>query len=170
MTGRGQVPEDFTLGRSGEFIRWLWRFNHVLERVSRQMDEVRGVTIQQRLILRFVGKYPGATASQLAAYFHLDPGTISATIARLEHKGLLSRRRTNRDRRRVVLGLTAEGNALDGENTSSVDSAIEVLIGEPSLAAGNQARGILESLTGRLEAALEHRPSRARRRGRRVTS
>lgn len=155
MTVPADSLNELTLGRSGEFMRSLWRFNHALERVSRRMEELRGVTIQQRLFLRFVGKYPGATASQLAAYFHLDPGTISASIARLESKGLLSRRRTNRDRRRVVLGLTAEGRALDGESTYAVDGAIETLIGEPSPEPGTDAKSALESLTARLEAALE---------------
>lgn len=136
-------------------MRSLWRFNHALERVSRRMEELRGVTIQQRLFLRFVGKFPGATASQLVAYFHLDPGTISASISRLEHKGLLSRRRTNRDRRRVVLGLTAEGRLIDGEASSPVDGAIEALIGDPAPAPGIDARSVLESLTAKLEASLE---------------
>jgi DNA-binding MarR family transcriptional regulator len=155
MTVPADSLNELTLGRSGEFMRSLWRFNHALERVSRRMEELRGVTIQQRLFLRFVGKYPGATASQLAAYFHLDPGTISASIARLEHKGLLSRGRTNRDRRRVVLGLTAAGRVLDGETTSRVDGAIEALIGGPSAETGVDARSTLENMTARLEAALD---------------
>lgn len=154
--------EDVTLGASSEFMRSLWRFNHVLERVSRKMEEVRGVTVQQRLILRFVGKYPGSTASQLAAYFWLDPGTISASIARLEDKGLLSRRRTSRDRRRVVLGLTPEGKMLDGERSVPVDGVIEVLIGEPS---GDPAGPghTLESLTASLAAVLDPRVAGLRR-------
>ncbi len=155
MTVPADSLNELTLGRSGEFMRSLWRFNHALERVSRRMEELRGVTIQQRLFLRFVGKYPGSTASQLAAYFHLDPGTISASIARLENKGLLSRGRTNRDRRRVVLGLTAAGRTLDGETTRRVDGAIEALIAGPSAEAGVDARSTLENLTARLEAALE---------------
>jgi DNA-binding MarR family transcriptional regulator len=145
---------DLTLGEAGDFMRSLWRFNHALERVSRRMEELRGVTIQQRLFLRFVGKYPGATASQLASYFHLDPGTISAAIARLQQKGLVSRRRTDRDRRRVVLGLTPAGRALDGTIATPVDSALEALIAEPVLA-GADAGGALQNLAARLEAALE---------------
>jgi DNA-binding MarR family transcriptional regulator len=145
---------DLTLGEAGDFMRSLWRFNHALERVSRRMEELRGVTIQQRLFLRFVGKYPGATASQLAAYFHLDPGTISAAIARLQHKGLVSRRRTDRDRRRVVLGLTPAGRALDGTVTTPVDNALEALIAEPVLA-GADTGSALRNLAARLEAALE---------------
>jgi hypothetical protein len=51
--------------------------------------------------------------------------------------------------------LTAEGRALDGESTYAVDGAIETLIGEPSPEPGTDAKSALESLTARLEAALE---------------
>jgi DNA-binding MarR family transcriptional regulator len=143
-----------TLGRTSDFMRSLWRFNHALERASRRMESVRGVTIQQRMLIRFVGKYPGATASQLAAYFHLDPGTISASIARLEQKGLLERRRTSRDRRRVTLGLTAAGRALDGEVADGIDKALETLIAAPATSDGVSARAVLDRLATELESAV----------------
>ena len=147
--------DGLTLGQTSEFMRSLWRFNHALERVSRRMDALKGVTIQQRMLIRFIGKYPGTTASQLAAYFHLDPGTISASIARLERKGLIERRRTRRDRRRVTLGLTAAGRTLDGDASGDVDAALEKLIGAPSAAEGASARDVLERLASELEAAVE---------------
>jgi DNA-binding MarR family transcriptional regulator len=136
-------------------MRSMWRFNHALERASRRMETLRGVTLQQRLLVRFVGKYPGATASQLAAYFHLDPGTISAALARLEHKGLLERRRTHRDRRRVTLGLTAAGRALDGEGVEGIDRALETMIGTADATEGAVAAELFERLAARLETLVE---------------
>jgi DNA-binding MarR family transcriptional regulator len=144
-----------TLGPTSEFMRSVWRFNHALERASRRMESRRGVTIQQRLLVRFVGKYPGTTASQLAAYFHLDPGTISAALTRLEQKGLFERRRTHRDRRRVTLGLTAAGRALDGEPADAIDRALETLIGASAATEGAIARSLLERLATELEATLD---------------
>ena len=145
---------SLTLGRTSELLRSVWRFNHALECASRRMESVRGVTLQQRLFVRFVGKYPGTTAGQLAEYFHLDRGTISAAIARLEHKGLFERRRTHRDRRRVTLGLTAAGRALDGETADGIDKALETLLGASDATEEATARSLLERLATELEAML----------------
>jgi DNA-binding MarR family transcriptional regulator len=105
--------EDFVLGPDMDFMRSLWRLNHAFERLSRRMVANFGVTAQQRMIIRCVGKYPGMTATQLARHFHLDPGTVSTALARLERKGLVERRRAARDRRRLTLGLTAAGRSVD---------------------------------------------------------
>lgn len=150
MIPRAEI-EGLTLGQTSGFMRSLWRFNHALERASRRMENRRGVTLQQRLVVRFIGKYPGTTASQLAAYFHLDPGTISASIARLEHKGLIERRRTNRDRRRVTLGLTADGRALDGESADGIDRALETLMDACGTNEGAGAQVLLERMASELE-------------------
>jgi DNA-binding MarR family transcriptional regulator len=111
--------QEFELGPSLDFMRSLWRLNHAFERLSQRMVATFGVTAQQRMIIRCVGKYPGMTATQLARHFHLDAGTVSTALARLERKGLLERRRAARDRRRLTLGLTAEGRSVDGRAGTS---------------------------------------------------
>jgi MarR family transcriptional regulator, organic hydroperoxide resistance regulator len=105
--------ESFALGPDLDFMRSLWRLNHAFERLSRRMVANFGVTGQQRMIIRCVGKYPGMTATQLARHFHLDAGTVSTALARLERRGLVERRRAARDRRRLTLGLTAAGRSVD---------------------------------------------------------
>jgi DNA-binding MarR family transcriptional regulator len=107
-----------------DFMRALWRVNHALERMSSRMEESIGVTAQQRMVIRWVGKDRDITAGQLAARLHVDAGTVSAACKRLERKGLLRRRRDERDRRRVVLALTATGRALDRPTAGTVESAI----------------------------------------------
>src|SRR5687768_13673518 len=102
----------YPLGPALDFLEHLWALNHVLEKVSGQMVTRLGVTAQQRLIIRCLGKYPGLRAGQLAARLHLDPGTISAALRRLEEKALVERRRDPRDRRRAALGLTEQGRAI----------------------------------------------------------
>lgn len=118
----------YPLGPALDFLQRLWQLNHALERVSGRMEQRIGVTAQQRLMLRCVGKYPGMTAGQLATLLHVDPGTVSATLSRLENKGLLLRRRDPRDKRRVSLGLTAKGRALDHPAVGTVEGAVERLL------------------------------------------
>ena len=55
------------------FLQRLWRLNHAIERLSMRMDRSLGVTTQQRLLLRCIGRTPNATAGQLAKLLHVDP-------------------------------------------------------------------------------------------------
>jgi MarR family transcriptional regulator, organic hydroperoxide resistance regulator len=139
-------PEaDFTLGPTVEFIRSLRLLNHSLERLSRSMEAAWGVTAQQRLIIRYVGSYPGVTAGQLARQFHLDAGTVSAALGRLERKGLLERRRAQRDRRRLTLGLTAAGREVD-RVAGTVEGVVDGLLQQASNDDIAATRRVLEKL------------------------
>lgn len=144
--------DDYPLGPVFEFLRRLWELNHALERVSSGMEKRLGVTAQQRLIIRCVGKFPGVTAGQLARLLHLDPGTVSASLARLEKKGVLERRKDPRDGRRAVLGLTPRGRALDRPEPGTTEAAVEQLLG--STASGDLASAVdvVERLTTLLRA------------------
>jgi len=140
---------SYPLGPALEFLRHLSMLNHALERVSSRMDRELGITAQQRLILRCVGKFPGITAGQLATVLHLDPGSISAALKRLESKALLDRRKDPRDKRRVNLGLTAAGRALDRPTDHTVEHGVERLlerVAAPELAATKKLLGVLTDL------------------------
>jgi MarR family transcriptional regulator, organic hydroperoxide resistance regulator len=116
---------DYPLGPGLDFLQRIWQLNHALERISIRMEANLGVTAQQRFILRCIGKYPGITAGHLAMLLRVDPGTVSASLNRLEKKGLLDRRRDPKDKRRAVLGLTAKGRSMDRPANGTVESAVE---------------------------------------------
>ena len=111
-----------------EFLQCLWRTSHALERRSRRMERTLGVTAPQRLVLRLLGRFPGITAGQLARSLHVDPGTLSASLRRLEARGLIERRRDPGDSRRVTLGLTRQGRALDVPRQGTVEAAADALL------------------------------------------
>jgi DNA-binding MarR family transcriptional regulator len=115
-----------------EFLECLWRTSHALERRSRRMEKALGVTAPQRLVLRFLGRFPGVTAGQLARVLHIDPGTLSASVRRLEARGLVERRRDSIDTRRVTLGLTRQGRALDVPRPGTVEAAADALLADAS--------------------------------------
>src|SRR5262245_32828245 len=98
--------DDFDLPPALAPMPVLWRVNHAVERVSLRMEKELGVSGPQRLMLRVVGRHPGVTPGRLAEALHIDPGTVSATLARLERKRLVERRRDAADRRHVVVALT----------------------------------------------------------------
>jgi DNA-binding MarR family transcriptional regulator len=150
---------DFALGPSVEFMRSLWRVNHSMEQLSRRMEAAWGVTAQQRLIIRCVGSYPGMTAGQLARRFHLDAGTVSAALGRLERKGLLERRRAHRDRRRLTLGLTASGREVD-RVAGTVEHVVEDLFQQASGDDVAATRRVLEILAELLVVEARRTPGR----------
>jgi MarR family transcriptional regulator, organic hydroperoxide resistance regulator len=115
-----------------EFLQCLWRTSHAMERRSRRMEKAIGVTAPQRLVVRFLGRFPGVTAGQLAQALHIDPGTLSASLRRLEGRGLVERRRDPADTRRVTLGLTRRGRDLDGSRTGTVEAAADALLADAS--------------------------------------
>jgi DNA-binding MarR family transcriptional regulator len=147
-------PIDYPLGPGLDFLRRIWQLSHALEKLSVRMDQRLGVTAPQRLILRCVGKYPGIAAGQLATLLHVDPGTVSAALKRLEQKGLLERRKDVRDRRRVALGLTAMGRRLDLPLDGTVESAVERLLVTADRADVSVALRILEQLSAAAELEL----------------
>jgi DNA-binding MarR family transcriptional regulator len=128
MTKHDGTAPQYPLGPALGFLQRIWQLNHALEQLSSRMEKRLGVTAQQRLILRCVGKYPGLTAGQLAALLHVDPGTVSASLNRLEGRGLVARGRDPKDRRRASLGLTAKGRALDRPAEGTVEAAVERLL------------------------------------------
>jgi DNA-binding MarR family transcriptional regulator len=149
--------QEYPLGPALDFLRRLWRLNHALEKLSSRMDRRFGVTAQQRLVIRCVGKYPGVTAGQLACLLHIDPGTASATLKRLEDKRMIERRRDPRDKRRAALGLTARGRQIDRPADGTVEDAAERILTELTAAQTASMAAILERFTALLEADGAHR-------------
>jgi DNA-binding MarR family transcriptional regulator len=114
------------------------------------MSKTLDVTAQQRLIIRIVGRFPHVTASVLSRLLHVDPGTLSTNLSRLEKRGLIARERSAQDRRRVTIGLTAAGRALDRPMHGTVESAIGRLLASAAssdLSAMRRCvRGLIEEL------------------------
>lgn len=115
-----RVPDDAAL----DFIRLLWAVDHELHSVSKRMIGRIGLTAPQRLALRFIGRHRGLTSGELAGLLHLDPGTVTGIVQRLEAAGLVSRARGQGDTRRMHLDLTAEGTVLNRLRKGTVEAAV----------------------------------------------
>ena len=76
------------------------------------LDELN-LTYPQYLVLLVLWEDEACSIGQLGDRLHLDSGTLSPLIKRLEAAGLVRRQRSNADERRVDVTLTADGRALE---------------------------------------------------------
>ncbi|WP_428964479.1 MarR family winged helix-turn-helix transcriptional regulator [Micromonospora fluostatini] len=98
----------------------LYAAQRALTDVYRPILDEFGLTYPQYLVLLVLWERdavagPGRTAptvSELGTALRLDSGTLSPLLKRLEAAGLVRRRRSSRDERRVEVTLTDAGHAL----------------------------------------------------------
>jgi DNA-binding MarR family transcriptional regulator len=74
-----------------------------------------GLTYPQYLVLLVLWERDGASVGQLGERLALDSGTLTPLLQRLEHQGLVERRRGDDDERVVRIHLTPAGRALRGK-------------------------------------------------------
>ena len=133
-----------------EFLRLMWAVDHELHRVSKAMIGRLGLTAPQRLAVRFVGRQPSLTPGQLAELLHLDPGTVSGIVKRLESSGLVTRVRSGGDTRRMHLTLTAKGQTVNRRTRGTVEAAARRTLDEVSSADLAAASRVLRRLAAHL--------------------
>ena len=73
-----------------------------------------GLTYPQFVTLLVLWETDNVTVKELGKRLHLDSGTLSPLLKRLEGLGLITRHRASDDERRVRIQLTAGGQALRG--------------------------------------------------------
>ena len=82
----------------------------------RSVLEPLGLTHPQYLVMlalwQHVEQPERLSVKDLSAQLHLDPGTLSPLLKRLETAGLISRRRSTSDERVLEVGVTDRGRAL----------------------------------------------------------
>ena len=77
--------------------------------VYRELLSEHGLSYPQYIALMTVGEHGPVTVGRLGELMHLDSGTLSPLLKRMEGAGLVGRARDPEDERRVVASLTPEG-------------------------------------------------------------
>jgi DNA-binding MarR family transcriptional regulator len=134
------------------FLRELWALDHTLGSTSKRMHDRMGITAQQRMFLRFVGKNPRISAGDLAAILHVERSTLSLALKRLEQRGLVARHRDKTDGRRTLIALTAAGRAYDRPALGTVERAVQRALRTTTPRDVEKVRAFLRRLVLLLEA------------------
>jgi DNA-binding MarR family transcriptional regulator len=98
-----------------EVLRSIRQIVRRISEHSRHLSRSEGMTVPQLMCLKALGELAPEqdeiTLAQLSQQVQLSPATVSRIVDRLEKGGLVLRERRSRDRRRVCLSLTQEGQA-----------------------------------------------------------
>ncbi|ELB87427.1 MarR family transcriptional regulator [Rhodococcus wratislaviensis IFP 2016] len=102
------MTDNLTLDRQVCFA--LYSASRAMTARYRSMLDSLGVTYPQYLVLLVLWERDGRGVREIA--LDLDTGTLSPLLKRLETLGLVERRRSSADERRVGIHLTEKGAAL----------------------------------------------------------
>ena len=104
------------------------------------------LSIPQWRIMAVIGRFDGLSARQVAERTAMDKVAVSRALKRLEDRGFLHRRMSNRDRRRSVLRLTSEGRDVYDEVAPMAIEYESRLLDTLTPAEREQLRALLERL------------------------
>lgn len=148
------------------FMRLMWAVDHAMQRTSKQMNRVVGLTGPQRLVVRLLGRTPGMSAGQLAEELHLDPSTLTGILQRLESRRLVQREKDPSDARRLRLSLTARGASFDAPAPGSIEAALTRAFKGHSPREIQAARNVLGTIARELAEPAEKSADRSTRKSR----
>ena len=81
-----------------------------------------GLTYPQYLVMLVLWESEPMTVGQIGARLHLDSGTLSPLLKRLQSARLIERNRSQHDERTVVIALTARGREMRDDATQMTAS------------------------------------------------
>ena len=90
----------------------LRRIIRLIDIHSRKLVKYYGLTGPQLIVLQDISKNDEITPGHLANAVSLSQATVSGILERLEKRGLVSRRRSRSDRRRVLVRTTAKADQM----------------------------------------------------------
>jgi len=74
--------------------------------------EKLGITYPQYLVLMVLWEEDGITVNNIAGRLILNTNTVTPLLKRMEVMGVITRKRSEKDERKVLISLTAKGKAM----------------------------------------------------------
>jgi DNA-binding MarR family transcriptional regulator len=159
MAGANGREEQWSMLLSDQACFALYAASRALTNLYRPVLEELGLTYPQYLVLLVLWERGSVPVRELGAALHLDYGTLTPLLKRLEAHGMLRRERSARDERSVLITLTEDGTALQ-DRARSIPAFIATAAGLTP-AEFEELRVLLRKLTANAAQAAEHRGPRA---------
>lgn len=87
----------------------LYSSSRFVNRAYAPLLDKLGITYPQYLVLLVLWESDELTVNQIGERLYLDSGTLTPLLKRMEKAGLLKRKRSAEDERKVIIYLTNEG-------------------------------------------------------------
>ena len=107
-----RISPDQALQLDHQLCFALYSASLAMTKLYKPLLEDLGLTYPQYLAMLVLWETDGVTVSELGDRLHLDSGTLTPLLKRLEAADLVSRLRDVQDERRVLIRLTAAGRKL----------------------------------------------------------
>lgn len=91
-----------------------------LRQSSRALEKRHGVSAAQLFVLQCLAEAPASSLSELAERTYTHQSSVSVVVSRLAERGLVDRRHSAVDGRRLTLSLTDAGRAVLAEAPEAV--------------------------------------------------
>jgi len=128
----------------------LYAASRLITRGYQPHLEKLGITYTQYLVLMVLWEEDGVTVNDIAAKLILNTNTVTPLLKRMEGMGIISRRRSMADERKVLITLTGKGQKMRDEA-----AAIPLQLVEELEQVGMTAEELME-LKQRLDRLVEH--------------
>ncbi len=79
---------------------------------SKRLSKIAGLTAPQLLILKTLHNKGNLPAGEIANQISLSQATVTIILDRLESRGLITRQRSTKDKRKVIASLTDDGREI----------------------------------------------------------
>lgn len=109
------MTDDANLALDRQLCFAIYSAAHAFNRTYKPLLDPYGLTYPQYLVLLSLWQDDGKTVKALGEALHLDSGTLSPLLKRLEASGYIARTRDRADERQVLITLTSKGRKMKGE-------------------------------------------------------
>jgi len=130
----------------------LYAATNLIQRVYRPLLEPLGLTYSQYLVMLVLWERGSVNVGDLRACLHLDNGTVTPLLKRMERAGFVTRRRDDADERRVIVALTPLGASLH-ERAKAIPTTLASRLAIER-EQGEQLQGLVTTLVRRVSSAL----------------
>lgn len=112
LLGNGSAVNSKQHQRSRDLLIGLRRITQAIDLHSKKLSKNFGITGPQLVILQELAAAGNLTVSELSRSVSLSQGTVTEILLRLEKKGLIEKRRSETDKRKVQISITTRARQL----------------------------------------------------------
>jgi DNA-binding MarR family transcriptional regulator len=112
------MTEDEVLRLDSQVCFPLYAASNLITRLYRPLLDDLSLTYPQYLVMMVLWEKSPCTVGEVGQQLHLETGTLTPLLKRMEAAGLVERRRDSSDERRVLVTLTRQGEELEAQARS----------------------------------------------------